>query len=120
MGFGVYYRWLDIIAQNPYAATKPVYLTEMNHAADGERDAGIPKYDYPSGYIRKLFEAVNAYNETHNFRVKAACWFSHANGGFPGYNISTNSLMADDFRWSTSNTDYFNHFLSASCWTLYE
>lgn len=120
MGFGVFHRWLEIIVLNPYAASKPVYLTEMNHAADGESAPGFPLYDYPSGYIRKLFEAVNTYNESNFFRVKAACWFSHANGGFPGYNISTNSLMADDFRWSTSNMEYLNRFLTASNWTWYE
>jgi hypothetical protein len=120
MGFGVFHKWLEIIVQNPYAASKPVYLTEMNHAADGESAPGFPLYSYPAGYISKLFEAVNTYNESHFFRVKAACWFSHANGGFPGYNISTNSQMADDFRWSTSNTDYMNRFLSASNWTWYE
>lgn len=120
MGFGVFHRWLEIVAGNPYAATKPVYLTEMNHAADGERAAGIPKYDYMPGYIRKLFEAVNTYNENHGFRVKAACWFSYANGGFPGYNISTNSQMADDFRWATQHTDYPNRVLSAAAWTFYE
>jgi len=120
MGFGVFYKWLEIIAQNPYASSKPVYLTEMNHAADGESAPGIPIYNYPSGYIPKLFEAVNTYNETNNFRVKAACWFSHANGGFPGYNISTNSQMADDFRETTQNTDYLNRFLFACYWNQYE
>jgi len=119
MGFGVFYRWLEIIEQNPYAAAKPVYLTEMNHAADGGT-GGFPTYPYPSGYIRKLFEAVNTYNEGHGYRVKAACWFSHANGGFPGYNISTHSLMADDFRYSTQNTEYLNRFLSADFWEGYE
>ena len=119
MGFGVFHRWLEIIGQNPYAAAKPVYLTEMNHAADGG-SAGYPTYPYPSGYIPKLFEAVNSYNEDNGYRVKAACWFSHANGGFPGYNISTNSLMADDFRHSTQNTEYLNRFLRAVIWEKYE
>ncbi len=119
MGFGVFYRWLDIIEQNSYAATKPVYLTEMNHAADGEREPGIPQYDYPPGYIPKLFEAVNTYNESHNFRIKAACWFSYANGGHPGYNISTHSQMGDDFRWTTQHTDYVNRLLCAQNWQLY-
>jgi hypothetical protein len=120
MGFGVFYRWLEIIEQNPYAATKPVYLTEMNHAADGDSTPGFPVYSYPAGYIPKLFEAVNTYNEGHNFRVKAACWFSYANGGFPGYNITTNSQMGDDFRESTQETEYYNRILSARHWQMYE
>jgi len=120
MGFGVFHKWLEIIEQNPYASRKPVYLTEMNHAADGERAPGIPKYDYKTGYIPKLFEEVNTYNESHGFRVRAACWFSHANGGFPGYNISTNSTMADDFRQATGDTDYLSRVLSARSWNLYE
>jgi len=120
MGFGVFHRWLEIIKQNPFAAQKPVYLTEMNHAADGERSTGIPRYDYPSGYIQKLFEAVNTYNEGNDFRVKSACWFSYANGGFPGYNISTNSHMSDDFRQATQNTAYLNRILAVKRWELYE
>lgn len=107
MGFGVYERWMEIITGNPATAMKPVYLTEMNHAADGEgTTAGFPKYAYPTGYMQKLFEEIGTYNQSHDNPIRAACWFSHANGGFPGYNISTNSQMADDFRNATSTTDW--------------
>jgi len=109
-GFGVFKRWMEIIDGHPDAARKPVYLTEMNHAADGDKPdkPGFPLYDYPAGYIRLLFEAIDDWNATHAHRILSACWFSYANGGFPGYNISTNSTMADDFSWTTENTEYLN------------
>jgi len=107
-GFGVYEDWMEIIDGNPNSHAKPVFLTEMNHAADGNREPGWPIYDYPAGYIRLLFEEIDTYNSTHQHKILAACWFSHANGGFPGYNISTNSDMSNDFIWSTENADYLN------------
>lgn len=105
MGFGVYERWMEIIDSDPGAAARPVYLTEMNHAADGDV-GGFPIYAYPTGYIQKLFEEIGTWNATQSHAIRCACWFSHANGGFPGYNISTNSQMADDFRDSTSHTNW--------------
>ncbi len=107
-GFGVYEDWMEIITGNAYAKNKPVFLTEMNHAADGDESGnpGYPKYDYPAGYINKLFEEINSWNEQSDTKIHCACWFSYANGGFPGYNISTNSQMSSDFSYTTSNTDY--------------
>lgn len=113
MGFGVFKRWMEIIDGNPYAATKPVYLTEMNHAADGQGSTpGYPLYPYPAGYIQRLFEAINAWNVTHPHKIQCACWFAYANGGFPGYNISLNSQMQADFSATTANTNYYNRVLS--------
>jgi hypothetical protein len=110
MAFGVYKKWMEILEGNAFARHKPVYLTEMNHAADGQdpNQAGFPLYDYPVNYIRLLYEEINTWNENNRQKIKAACWFSHANGGFPGYNISTNSDMSDDFNWVTRNTNYLN------------
>ncbi len=114
MGFGVFKRWMEIIDANAYAREKKVYLTEMNHAADGDgATPGFPLYSYPEGYIERLFEAINDWNTTHAHRIQCACWFSYANGGFPGYNISTNSQMADDFSETTATTDYYNRVLAA-------
>jgi hypothetical protein len=122
MGFGVYERWMEIITGYTPTAMKPVYLTEMNHAADGQGSTpGYPLYSYPAGYIQKLFEEIGTYNQAHENPIRSACWFSYANGGFPGYNISTNSQMADDFRDSTSTTNWigFEPFTSASLgWML--
>lgn len=111
-GFGVFKKWMEIIDDNPFARTKPVYLTEMNHAADGQSTPGYPKYDYPAGYIIRLYEAINSWNEENGFQIKCACWFAYANGGFPGYNISLNSQMQADFSWTTANTNYPNRLLS--------
>lgn len=107
MGFGVYKKWMEILTGNPATANAPVYLTEMNHAADGQSaTAGYPKYAYPAGYMQKLFEEIGTYNQTHANPIRAACWFSYANGGFPGYNISTNSNMSYDFRDATAQTNW--------------
>ncbi len=122
MGFGVFKKWMEIIDNNPYAVSKPVYLTEMNHAADGQgATPGYPLYDYPAGYIQKLFEAINDWNETHTHMIQCACWFSYANGGFPGYNITLNSQMRDDFLETTSTTNYYNRLLSVqpATWRRY-
>lgn len=110
MGFGVYKRWMEIIRGNPATASKPVYLTEMNHAADGQGTVpGFPKYSYPAGYMQKLFEEIGNYNLTHDNPIRAACWFAHANGGFPGYNISTNGQMGDDFRAAARDFDWIGY-----------
>ena len=123
MGFGVFKRWMEIIDGNPYAVTKPVYLTEMNHAADGQGSTpGYPLYSYPAGYIQKLFEAINDWNITHAHRIQCACWFAYANGGFPGYNITLNSQMSADFSYTTLNSDYYNRLLAVTpaSWIVYE
>lgn len=104
-GFGIYARWMEIIESDPGAATKPVYLTEMNHAADGG-SGGFPFNSYDAGYIQRCFEEIGTWNETHAHRIRCACWFAYANGGFPGYNISTSSQMADDFRDATDHTNW--------------
>ncbi len=121
MGFGVFLKWMEIIDGNAYAFTKPVYLTEMNHAADGNKAPGVPQYDYPAGYISKLFEAINTWNETHSHRISCAAWFAYANGGFPGYNITLNTLMRDDFSATTQTTDYLFVTLAVSptIWPLF-
>jgi len=56
--------------------------------------------------MQKLFQEIGTYNQAHENPIRSACWFSYANGGFPGYNISTNSQMADDFRDATNTTDW--------------
>lgn len=107
MGFGVYQRWMEIIDSHPEASQRPVYLTEMNHAADGDgATPGFPLYPYSAGYIQRLFEEIGTWNELEPHRIRCACWFSHANGGFPGYNISTNGQMADDFRDAASHSNW--------------
>lgn len=114
-GFGVFKDWMNIIGANPYTATKPVYLTEMNHAVDGQGSTpGYPRYPYPAGYIQKLYEAINEWNMTHTQKIKCACWFAYANGGFPGYNITLNAQMRDDFSYTTAHTNYYNRPLSVS------
>lgn len=123
MGFGVYKRWMEIIGGHAPVSGKPVYLTEMNHAADGQKAGppGFPKYNYVSGYIQKLYEEINTWNINHALRIRCACWFSYANGGFPGYNISTSSAMSDDFRAATSGSNYIWLPPSASAgWLYYE
>jgi hypothetical protein len=126
-GFGVFKRWMEIIDANAFARTKPVYLTEMNHAADGQGStAGYPKYPYPAGYIQRLFQAINTWNIGNAHKIRCAAWFAYANGGFPGYDITLNSQMRDDFSAATRDTNYT--FLtptptplpaSASRWTSY-
>jgi hypothetical protein len=107
MAFGVYERWMEIIESNPATMWKPVYLTEMNHAADGDSNGdGFPNNSYDAGFIQRAFEEIGTWNEAHVHRIRCACWFAYANGGFPGYNITTYSQMADDFRASTSGTNY--------------
>ncbi len=124
MGFGVYKRWMEIITGYAPTASKPVFLTEMNHAADGQKpgQAGYPLYSYPAGYIQKLYEEINNWNQAHNnARIRCAAWFSYANGGFPGYNISNNSQMASDFSQTTSTTRYvWVPPSAAETWVFYE
>lgn len=119
MGFGAFKKWMEIIDGNAYARSVPVFLTEFNHAADGQRAPGIPKYDYVAGYIQKGFEAVNTWNMQNGYQIKCACWFSYANGGFPGYNITGNSQMQSDFSWTTQNTNYFGYINAAVDWGLF-
>ena len=123
MGFGVYKKWMEIITGNSFAKNKPVFLTEMNHAADGQGSTpGYPKYPYPDGYIQKLFEEINNWNEANTTKIHCAAWFSYANGGFPGYNISTNSPMSEDFKYTTQNTDYryIEASISDKLWEVYK
>jgi hypothetical protein len=123
MAFGVFKRWMEIIDGNPYAASKPVYLTEMNHAADGQGSTpGYPLYPYPDGYIQLLYETIDDWNISHAHKIQCACWFSYANGGFPGYNITLNSLMSGDFNETTATTNYYNRVMSTppAMWTFYE
>jgi hypothetical protein len=121
LGFGVYKRWMEIVESDAGAATRPVYLTEMNHAADGG-SGGVPFNSYDAGYIQRLFEEIGTWNETHAHRIRCACWFSYANGGFPGYNISTNSQMQSDFRDATATTNWIGADttgLGGRVWTFY-
>jgi hypothetical protein len=108
MAFGVFKRWLDVMNADPVGATRPAFLTEMNHAADGDQagNPGFPKYAYPAGYITRLYEAVGTWNQQNGYRIRCACWFSYANGGFPGYNISTSSPMQSDMSAVTQDTDW--------------
>ena len=121
-GFGIFKRWMAVLDAHAFTAGKPVYLTEMNHAADGDKTGqpGFPKYDYAAGYINRLYEAVNTYNQTAANRIRCACWFSYSNGGFPGYNIAGNSQMQSDFSWVTQNTSYFGTVSAAGNWLLFE
>lgn len=123
-GFGVYKDWMSIISANPYACTKPVYLTEMNCFADGFGSVtGYPKYSYSSGWIIKAYEEINNYNLTHNQLIKCACWFAYSNGGFPGYDLTLISQASSDFSWTTEHTSYINLPPSAVRpvnWELYE
>ena len=106
-GFGVFRDWMNIIDSEAHARHKPVYLTEMNHAADGQGPIpGYPAHPYPDGYIQRLYEAVDEWNRRRTHDILCAAWFSHANPGFPGYNISTNPTMGDDFGETTRTTDY--------------
>lgn len=118
-GFGIFKQWMEIIDANPSACNVPVYLTEMNHAADGG-SAGYPSYSYPQGYINRCFEAINSWNTTHAHRIKCACWFAYSNGGFPGYDITLNSTMASDFSTATRQTSYVGTLTAAKEWQLFE
>lgn len=121
MGFAVYEDWMEIIESHPGAAARPVYLTEMNHAVDGGT-GGFPANSYDAGFIQRCFEEIAAWNAARPHNIRAACWFAYANGGFPGYNISTNSQMAQDFRDATQNTNYIGWdttAVDAEAWTLY-
>jgi hypothetical protein len=121
MGFAVYEQWMEIIESDPGAAARPVYLTEMNHAVDGG-SGGVPTNSYDAGFIQRCYEEIAGWNAAQPHNIRAACWFSHANGGFPGYNISTNSQMAQDFQWVTQNTDHVGWDTTAvreRLWALY-
>ncbi|MFH0793480.1 MAG: hypothetical protein V2A74_05545 [bacterium] len=124
LSFGVYKRWMEIIDGYAPTANKPVYLTEMNSFARGQSSTpGFPLDPYPAGYIQKLFEEIGIWNQTHSHRIRCACWFAYANGGFPGYNISTSSPMADDFRDATANTNWIGAdptAVSPASWNLLE
>jgi hypothetical protein len=121
LAFGVYQKWMEILDNNAFASSVPVYLTEFNHAADGQKSdmPGFPKYDYPAGFINKAFEEINDWNSSHYHRISCACWFAYSNGGFPGYNISSYSAMQDDFRFVTQNTTYFGPLTAAHDWQLF-
>lgn len=119
MGFGVFKRWMEIIDANQYATRVPVLLTEFDHAVDGGAN-GVPTNSYDAGFINKAFESVNSWNTTHLHRIACACWFTYSNGGFPGYNISANSTMQNDFRTATSTTDYIGTVTGARDWEMFE
>ncbi len=123
-GFGVYKDWMEIIGANQYAKIKPVYLTEMNCFADGWGSTpGYPKYPYSSGWINKAYEEINNWNNTNGQKIKCACWFAYSNGGFPGYDLTLVSQAADDFKFTTQNTNYTNlppAKVDYTFWTIFE
>ena len=59
--------------------------------------------------------------ECRTHRISWAAWFAYANGGFPGYNITLNTQMRDDFSATTQTTDYRFIPLAASpsIWPLF-
>lgn len=120
-GFGVYKDWMNIILANNYAKNKPVYLTEMNCFADGfGSTVGYPKYPYSSGWINKAYEEINNWNQSHTQKIKCACWFAYANGGFPGYDLTLLPQASSDFSYTTSNTNYTNTPPANVSYTMWE
>ena len=119
-GFGVFKDWMTVIDSNSMARNAGVYLTEFNHAADGDSNGdGWPNVAYPAGFIQKAYEAINTWNETHAHRISCACWFAYDNGGFPGYDLTLLSTARSDFEYVTQNTHYIG-VAAARDWELFE
>jgi hypothetical protein len=119
-GFGVFRDWMTVIDSHPVARSAGVYLTEFNHAADGDSNAdGWPNVPYPAGFIQRAYEAINNWNMANDHRISCACWFAYDNGGFPGYNLTLLGTARSDFEDVTQNTNYIG-VAAARDWNLFE
>src|SRR5581483_7530258 len=127
-GFQIYKWWIkeiDTYWQAPKDfANKPIYLTELNTAANGNFTAmppcnsNSPAGNYQAYWINKAYEELDMWNHYHSHRLQCACWFVGQNGRgwdcfsleYTGGNMPT---ARSNWMAMVSSTTYRNDYQSA-------